>query len=83
MLAGARGSLEALGERVGALYATSLRANGLFAGNPRSLGVCGGFATKQAERIVPEADLVLAFGAGLNQWTTMHGRLLGDTPVIQ
>ncbi len=83
VLAGARGSLEALGERVGALYATSLRANGLFAGNPRSLGVCGGFATKQAERIVPEADLVLAFGASLNQWTTMHGRLLGDTPVVQ
>ena len=83
VLAGARGSLEALGERVGALYATSLVGNGLFAGNPRSLGVCGGFSTKRAERLVPEADLVLAFGASLNQWTTMHGRMLGDTPVVQ
>jgi thiamine pyrophosphate-dependent acetolactate synthase large subunit-like protein len=83
VLAGARGSLEALGEGIGALYATSLRGNGLFAGNPRSLGVCGGFATKRTERVVPEADLVLAFGASLNQWTTMHGTLLGDTAVVQ
>ena len=83
VLAGARGALEALGERIGALYATSLVANGLFAGNPRSLGVCGGFSTLRAERLVPEADLVLAFGASLNQWTTMHGRMLGATPVIQ
>ena len=83
MLARARGSLEALGERIGALYATSLVGNGLFAGNPRSLGVCGGFSTLRAERLVPEADLVLAFGASLNQWTTMHGRMLGDTAVVQ
>jgi len=83
VLARARGSLEALGERIGALYATSLVGNGLFAGNPRSLGVCGGFSTLRAERLVPEADLVLAFGASLNQWTTMHGRMLGDTAVVQ
>jgi thiamine pyrophosphate-dependent acetolactate synthase large subunit-like protein len=83
VLSGARASLEALGERIGALYATSLVGNGLFAGNPRSLGVCGGFSTQRAAALVPEADLVLAFGAGLNQWTTMHGSLLGDTPVVQ
>ena len=83
VLAGARRPLEALGERAGALFATSLVGNGLFAGHPRSLGVCGGFASKLAERAVREADLVLAFGAGLNQWTTMHGTLIANADVVQ
>jgi thiamine pyrophosphate-dependent acetolactate synthase large subunit-like protein len=83
VLADARAPLEALGDRIGALYATSLVANGLFAGSPLSLGVCGGFASKLAERVVRQADLVLAFGASLNQWTTMHGTLLADAVVVQ
>jgi thiamine pyrophosphate-dependent acetolactate synthase large subunit-like protein len=83
VLADARGALEALGDRIGALFATSLVANGLFAGNPLSLGVCGGFASKLAERVVRQADLVLAFGASLNQWTTMHGTLLAGASVVQ
>ena len=83
VLAEARAALEALGDRIGALFATSLVANGLFAGNPLSLGVCGGFASKLAERVVRQADLVLAFGASLNQWTTMHGTLIADAAVVQ
>lgn len=83
VLADARPALEALGDRIGALYATSLVANGLFAGNPLSVGVCGGFASKLAERVVKQADLVLAFGASLNQWTTMHGRLVAQATVVK
>jgi thiamine pyrophosphate-dependent acetolactate synthase large subunit-like protein len=83
VLADARADLEALGDRIGALFATSLVANGLFAGNPLSLGVCGGFASKLAERVVRQADLVLAFGASLNQWTTMHGTLIAGAAVVQ
>jgi thiamine pyrophosphate-dependent acetolactate synthase large subunit-like protein len=83
VLADARAPLEALGDRIGALFATSLVGNGLFAGNPRSLGVCGGFASRLAERVVPQADLVLAFGAGLNQWTTMHRTLVANADVVQ
>ena len=83
VLADAGPALEALGERIGALLATSLMGNGLFAGNAASLGVCGGYGSKLLERLLPEADLVLAFGAGLNQWTTMFGRLLGDAAIVQ
>ena len=83
VLAGAGPALEALAERTGALLATSLVGNGLFAGSPRSLGVCGGFSSPLAGRVMREADLVLAFGASLNQWTTMHGRALGDAVVVQ
>ena len=83
VLAEARPSLEALGERIGALLTTSLMGNGLFAGNAASLGVCGGYGSRLLERLLPEADLVLAFGASLNQWTTMFGRLLGDAAIVQ
>jgi thiamine pyrophosphate-dependent acetolactate synthase large subunit-like protein len=45
--------------------------------------VCGGFASRLAERMVRQADLVLAFGAGLNRWTTMHGSLIAGAAVVQ
>ena len=83
VLAGAGAPLETLGDRIGALLTTSLMANGLFAGHPAALGVCGGYGSKLLARLLPEADLVLAFGAGLNQWTTMFGRLLGDAEIVQ
>ena len=75
VLAGARGSLEALGDRVGAVLATSAMGHGLFAGSPYSLGIAGGFSSSLAMRLLGEADVVLAFGASLNHWTVRHGRL--------
>lgn len=83
VLAQGRDDLERLGERIGAIYGTSLVANGFFAGNEASVGVCGGFSSELVPEIVPQADLILAFGATLNQWTTMHGRLIDRGKVIQ
>jgi len=83
VLANARGELEALGTRIGAIYGTSLVANGFFSGNDESVGVCGGFSSELVPEVVPEADVILAFGATLNQWTTMHGRLIDRSKVIQ
>jgi thiamine pyrophosphate-dependent acetolactate synthase large subunit-like protein len=77
VLAGAGPALEELGERVGALLATSANGHGLFAGNPWGLGISGGFAPPIAARLLSEADVVLAFGASLNMWTTRHGELIG------
>ncbi len=74
-LANARGPLEALGDRVGALLATSAMGHGLFAGNPYSVGIAGGFSSSLAIKLLGEADIVLAFGASLNYWTVRHGRL--------
>src|SRR4051812_40870810 len=83
-LAGAGPALRQLGELTGALLATSAVANGLFAGDPFDLGISGGFASPLAARLLGEADVVVAFGAGLNQWTTSHGRLLApDAAVVQ
>jgi thiamine pyrophosphate-dependent acetolactate synthase large subunit-like protein len=84
VLAGARAPLEAVADRIGALLATSAPANGLFAGNPFSLGISGGFATPVARDLIARADLILAFGASLNRWTTRHGDLLApDVRIVQ
>ena len=81
-LAGAR--LEALGDRVGAVLATSAMGHGLFAGNPYSLGIAGGFSSSLAMKLLGEADVVLAFGASLNHWTVRHGGLFSpEARVVQ
>jgi thiamine pyrophosphate-dependent acetolactate synthase large subunit-like protein len=76
VLAGAGPALRALGERTGALLATTAVANGLFRGDPYALGIAGGFSSPLAARLLQESDVVIAFGAALNQWTTRHGTLL-------
>lgn len=84
VLSDAGGPIRDLGERVGALLATSANGNGLFAGDPYALGISGGFASPVAAELLASADLLLAFGASLNMWTTRHGALVGeDTRVVQ
>jgi thiamine pyrophosphate-dependent acetolactate synthase large subunit-like protein len=84
VLADAGPALERLGDILGALVTTSAVANGFFATNPWSLGISGGFASPLAAELIADADVVLAFGATLNMWTTRHGRLLApDATVIQ
>ena len=77
VLSGAREPLEALGDAIGALLATSAMGHGLFAGSPWNLGISGGFASPAAQRLIPQADLILAFGASLTRWTTRDGALIG------
>jgi thiamine pyrophosphate-dependent acetolactate synthase large subunit-like protein len=84
VVAGAGPALRALGERCGALLANSAPAHGIFHGDPFALGICGGFSSPLAAELLPQADVVLAVGAGLNHWTTRHGVLIGpDATVIQ
>lgn len=82
VLAGAREPLERLADRIGALLATSAVANGLFAGNEWCLGIMGGFSSPTAAGLIGEADLILAFGASLNIWTTRHDRLLNPAATV-
>src|SRR4029453_4526793 len=77
-------ALHRLGELTGAVLATSAVANGLFAGDPFSVGVSGGFASPTGQRLLGEGDVVIAFGAALNMWTPRHGGLIAsDATVIQ
>jgi thiamine pyrophosphate-dependent acetolactate synthase large subunit-like protein len=82
VLAAARAALEELGERIGAVLATSALGNGLFAGNPYALGISGGFASPVAAELLRSADLVVAAGASLNMWTTRHGALIGPGAAV-
>lgn len=77
VLSGARRPIEELADQTGALLATSAVAYGLFAGNPWYLGISGGFASPLAAELIAASDLVVAFGASLNMWTTRRGHLIG------
>ena len=78
----ARAELERLAGRCGALLATSAVANGLFTGNPWSLGISGGFASPLAAELIAQADLVVGWGCSLNMWTTRHGALIGEQATV-
>jgi thiamine pyrophosphate-dependent acetolactate synthase large subunit-like protein len=80
----AREGLVALADEIGAVLATSAVANGLFAGHPYDLGISGSFSSPVTAELLAGADLVLGFGASLNNWTTKHGALIApDAGVVQ
>ena len=71
-----------LAQTTGAILATSAPANGLFAGLPYALGISGGFASPFAAELLPQADVVLVFGASVNHWTTKHGALINPNATV-
>ncbi|HEX6054637.1 MAG TPA: thiamine pyrophosphate-binding protein [Intrasporangium sp.] len=78
----ARDALIALGERSGALLATSAVAKGLFVGEPFSLDVSGGFASPLAAELIRGADLIVGWGCALNMWTMRHGALIAPRATV-
>ena len=81
---GARRSLEALGEHIGALCATSVQAKGFFAGSPFDAGISGGFSSEISKRLIRQADIVLAFGTSLPTWATKNREMFAATaPIVQ
>ena len=84
VLSDAEATLIALGDRIGAVLATTVCGYGLFNQSPWSVGVCGGFSSQSAVKLIEQSDLVIGFGATFTQWTTRKGRLIGaDTVVAQ
>ena len=74
--------LRALGAASGALLATSAVANGLFEGDPFTLGISGGFSSPLTAELIANADLIVGFGCALNMWTMRHGRLIGPGATV-
>jgi thiamine pyrophosphate-dependent acetolactate synthase large subunit-like protein len=81
VLAGARPALLELGDRLGALFATSVMARNYF-DSPWDLGVAGGFARQEPVDIMRSADAVLVVGASLNQFQTRYGTLFSPEAVV-
>lgn len=80
----AREALSALADRLGALTISSAPARGTFAGRPYDLGVSGGFASESSAALMTQADVVLAVGAGLNNFTMSFGDAVSaDTTLAQ
>ena len=78
----ARAALVRLAGRIGAPLATTLRARDLFHGEPHDLGVVGTLSHEVAADVVDSADCIIAFGAGLNKWTTAEGSVLAGKGVV-
>jgi thiamine pyrophosphate-dependent acetolactate synthase large subunit-like protein len=82
VLSAAEPSLIELADRIGALLATSVCGHGLFAENPWSLGISGGFSSPVADELISESDLILGFGVSFTQWTTKRGKLIAPGATV-
>lgn len=80
---GAKTELRALAGQAGALLIASGGGRGIFVGDEWALDIMGGFATEEAAALVREADLIVAFGAALNDWTTRGGTLTQRARIVQ
>lgn len=82
-LSGAKDELLKLGERTGALLATSLVGKGLFTGEAWDVGISGAFASEPTETLLAEADFVLGVGAELGYHTTEGGLIFPSAEVAR
>lgn len=82
--AGCEQQLVELGDRIGALYATTLKGKGLFQDHPFALGICGGLGTNLTTTLIGQADAALIVGASMNDFTTVRQTLLRpDAEVVR
>lgn len=88
MFVGGRGARDAsavlreLADRCGAALVTSAVARGLFAGDRWYADTMGGFGTPLSQELLRSADVVVAWGASLNRWTTIDGDLLESARTV-
>ena len=83
VVSGAGAALVELGDKIGALFATSLMARN-YLDTPWDLGIAGGFALPAPLQLMRSADLVLVAGASLNAFQSRYGTLFTeDAAVIQ
>lgn len=76
-LAGASAELDELAALLGAPTASTALARGIFGDTRFDLGLTGGFGQEAAMAVIGQADVVVAVGASLNQFTMRFGALLG------
>lgn len=79
---GCAASLHSIGDRLGALMATTLRAKGLFDRHPFGIGLAGGLGTNLAVKLIGEADVVLVVGAAMNDFTTLRRTLVAESAKV-
>jgi thiamine pyrophosphate-dependent acetolactate synthase large subunit-like protein len=81
---GAGDAVLKLGERIGGLIGTSLRAKTWLADKTEyHAGVSGLYATRATMQLFHEADVVIGVGASLNRHTTEHGYIFPNAKYVQ
>src|SRR5579864_6544294 len=81
--AGAGEAITRLGDRIGALLATTLPMKGWLGESEYHVGVSGLYATRTAIELFADADLVIGVGASLNHYTTEHGYIFPNARYVQ
>ncbi len=79
----AKDSIVQLAERLDAILATTLKANGLFTHHPNNIGICGTLSNAAAYEMISKSDCIVSFGASLHTFTTDKGNLFKGKRVIQ
>lgn len=79
---GARAALEACGNRLGALMATTIQAPGLFAGHPYDLGHVGTLGSQLGQDLLGSCDCILAAGTSLDSFMSDSGQLFAGARVV-
>jgi thiamine pyrophosphate-dependent acetolactate synthase large subunit-like protein len=83
MWSGAATAIATLADRLEAPIGTTAPVHGLFSTSPWGIGIVGGLASQATMLVAQEADLVIAVGTSLDDWSTAGGRLFSsDTPAI-
>jgi acetolactate synthase-1/2/3 large subunit len=83
MAANAKEQILALADVIQAPLATTVNAMNYFEGHPRYMGIFGTEAFPFVADYITQSDCVVAFGAGLNDFTTAKGELLQGKAVVQ
>jgi thiamine pyrophosphate-dependent acetolactate synthase large subunit-like protein len=79
---GAGEAVTQLGDRIGALLATTLPMKGWLGESEYHVGVSGLYATRTTIELFADADLVIAVGASLNHYTTEHGYIFPNARYV-
>ena len=83
VISGAHEELIELSELLGAPVATSLLGREFFDGDSLNIGIAGGLSTRIASEAIAASDCIIAFGAGLNRYTTDNGALSVGKRIVQ
>jgi acetolactate synthase-1/2/3 large subunit len=83
MKSGAGEEILKLADSTGAVIATTLMAKTWLSEDEFHVGISGNYATRTAMELFQDAEAVVAFGAGLNKYTTEHGYLYPAATFIQ
>jgi len=79
----AKAAILDLASRLEAPVATTLKASGLFHGEPFNLGVFGTLSNPVAADTIIQSDVIIAFGASLSWLTTVSGAYIKGKRIVQ